>query len=166
MSISEHETASADEAPADEGGPRGLGGWLIIPLIGLVVTALIIASKLYSDVGSVAYLLTLMRRGFRLLDVQWAPAVVSIACELGLLVLAIVLMVQAYRRKRAFVWNFVTYLALLPVWSLLAATVLGAGGAALGPADLRMFIRDAAGSLIWIAYMLQSRRVRNTFVED
>lgn len=128
--------------------PKGLGGWLILPLatviIILVVTAIAMAMHLPAAMAF-AYQHGLWPRLLR------QTLVILLAAGYPSLSLYF-----AFRRKRAARWLLTIYFAL---WILLGAAIL-AKETVLNPAGVLM----EGLCLASLAYLWLSRRVRNTFI--
>ena len=155
----------SDEAISQ--GPKGLGGWLILPLIGLVATAGIQIVGL----GSIAEMLDLagqlggLRGGLIYVEIL-GNFVIFLATPLVLLFLAVT---KSYNFPRGFILYSIVgaaffFLDLLATW-VLFQDVFAAGQAEFFDREtLRGVIGSLAGLFIWIPYMNRSVRVKNTFI--
>ncbi len=142
-----------DEEERDEPGPHGIGGWLIIPVITLVVVAFEASSSILDS--------QLSRVSQELL----AGNLVLTAASVALLAL------MFSRNELLPMMMVVFYLVLLGVRALeyVAVDQLMFGVTqeiapdAIGEATQHLR-RSVASAIIWIPYFLVSRRVKNTFV--
>ncbi len=158
----------ADTQPtASSDGPVGIGGWLILPILGLVVTPL----RGVFHLASYGELLESMNQ---LTSGQIAFIVVEfIGNVVVLLVLPIVLLVLLFRKSASFPRWFVVWAAVglafiildIAAAQVFFGDVLAATGQALLDADtMRELVRSIVLAVIWIPYVRISRRVANTFV--
>ena len=157
----------APAAPARD-GPEGIGGWLILPVIGLVLTPLRGLLQLgdYSGLGEMFPLLSGGQKTF---------LVAEIGLNLVLVIIApVVLLILLFNRKLTFprlyaIWGIVSLVFLigdLIVAKAVFPEAFGEGGVELLDDDtVREIIRAFVLVLIWVPYMLLSRRARNTFTQ-
>jgi hypothetical protein len=149
-------------------GPVGIGGWLILPTIGLCLTPLqgLIQLGEYSGLGENLHLLTSPQLGFIV-----AEALGNFAIGV---VMPVILLVMLFSRKPAFPRVYVGWAITNLVFVLLdlvAAKILF--GQVYETAGMNILDAETAQSLfravilvgLWVPYMLTSRRVRNTFVQ-
>jgi hypothetical protein len=155
--------AVAQSAPA---GPVGLSGWLILPLLGLVVTpALSIFSQWasYQDALSAWAFISGGQKAFLILETLVVIAV--------FVLFPVVLLFLAFQRSEMFPGLYISWICALPI------VVLADGFATLWAfSDLltseEVFDRQTRSeigrgvvqAIIWTLYMNRSRRVENTFV--
>ena len=148
-------------------GPSGIGGWLILPVLGLVATPLRGIFHLASY-GEMLQSMDQLTRG------QIAFIVVEfIGNAIVLLVMPIVLLVLLFRKSASFPRWFIVWAAVglaFIILDIAAAQIffgdaLAAAGQALLDADtMRELVRSIVLAAVWIPYMRVSRRVANTFV--
>lgn len=147
--------------------PSGIGGWLILPIIGLVVTPLRGVAHLasYGEILQSMDRMTGGQASFIVIEV--------IGNAILLLVLPIALLVLLFRKSAAFPRWFVIWAAAglafmiadLIIAQVFFGDVLAAAGLSLIDADtLPELIRGLVLAVIWIPYMRLSRRVANTLV--
>lgn len=150
-------TDSADPHPATE-GPAGIGGWLLLVAVGLVLTPLVLLLRVVLTAQVVGRL-----------DERFATLITWIRIEMLantlLLLYALYLLYPFFRKLPSFPTLFIGFLAL----SLLVVMADAAAAVVIFELPLdRGTIRDMAraliAALVWVPYMLVSRRVRNTFV--
>lgn len=148
-------------------GPSDIGGWLILPILGLVATPLrgVVHLATYGEIFKSMQYLTSGQIAFVWLEIMGNVAV--------LLVLPVVLLALLYKKSAAFPSWFIIWagvgLAFI-LLDLIAAQVLF--GDVLAAAGQPLFDAETTGELfrsiilaaIWIPYMRVSRRVANTFV--
>lgn len=153
-------------APALNSGPAvGLGGWLILPLLGLIfspfTTAVVVLARanLLAKAESIAPDLTSV-----------VIAVVAAYAVLGIVV-PIALLIPFFGKKRFFPICYVILLtanALLVLIDIILAhsllSPLYSGVPIFDATTTRSIIFAAIGVVIWIPYILGSVRANNTFV--
>ena len=158
-------TAEATQPAAP--GPVGIGGWLILPLLGLLATPVIQIFNLTSS-GE-----TLQVAG-ALGGVRQALIIAEIVCNVGIfLILPLVCLVLLSQKKRTFPRIYVVYSIVSALFYFLDlylgyamfAEVYQSGQAEFFDRDtIRGIVGSIAGLVIWTPYMLNSVRVKNTFV--
>lgn len=163
--------------PLDATGPTGIGGWLILPFLGLIVSLVITGISLYSDVlpafGSDVWPV-LTTPGSPVYHASWGTYLVT-AVVLNFLIIgsALALLVLGFGKKRTFPFGMIAFYVLcivgmsLDVWAAHGFLMesMPDEAATLKPEAQRDFLRTISTGLIWSAYFLTSKRVKNTFVK-
>jgi hypothetical protein len=154
-------------------GPVGIGGWLLLPALGLIVTPLVIAFGFYKDLlpaltpavwnavtdpDSAAY------------NTWWGPLIVyEVLINLALFIFTLWLLWNFFTRSRRVPTLFVIWLAVTAgtriVDYMLTSHIPAMADKPPDPADLRDLVRSIVGAAIWIPFFLRSKRVKNTFIE-
>jgi hypothetical protein len=162
--------SQAARAGGGKSGPpesAGIGGWLILPFLGIALTLLsgsrFLASSFAEAVGQAPVLAVGQQAfvGFALL-----------ANTVLLAALPAILLVLFFLKRRAFVRWYVAWgllsLVFVPLYAVLAGFFLferfPMPGWFLGRDNVLPFMRVLIFIAVWIPYMLRSRRVANTFV--
>lgn len=154
-----------DRSPAS--GPVGIGGWLVLPIIGLVITPLrgLFHLASYAELFQSLAVLTVGQRVFLVSE--------FIGNLIFLLVLPVVLLVLLFRKSASFPWLFVIWAAGglafliidLAVAQILFGDVLAASNQQLLDSEsIPEVIRSLVLAVVWIPYIRMSKRVANTFV--
>ena len=151
-------------------GPRGIGGWLILPMIGLFVFPVRVAISLVTDYAPLfqgGIWGNLTTPGSEVYHPLWAPVIIGeIFCNVGFLLFAAALLyllfARSHRFPRAFIAFALANLAFIVgdaviAWQIPAVAARGLEGVGAETA------RAAVVAAIWVPYMLVSKRVRNTF---
>ncbi|MCL2308779.1 MAG: DUF2569 family protein [Proteobacteria bacterium] len=160
----EGETAAAEEL-------KGLGGWLILVCLGLIGTILRLLYYLAVDFlpiftnGSWEALTT---PGAEHYHAAWAPLILSeVASNFVIIALAGCSLYLFFTKSRYFPKVFIGYMALniiIVTADFLACKFLPVADAESSAETLPEVYRSLCAAMIWIPYMLYSRRVKNTFV--
>lgn len=149
----------------------GLGGWLILVALGIIVSPLRIIVELfplYLDIFEDGYWEALTTPGTEFYHVMWAPIILA---EMSINVILV------------FVWLFVIFLFFtkkkrFPKWYIgillftltfifmdaFAVKVVAPNEPMFDDATVSEIIRMLLPCLIWIPYMLISERVKATFI--
>lgn len=152
--------------------PRGLGGWLIIPLIGLIIAPIRILLSLFQE-----YLPIFQNGSWDILidptsdyyHPLWGPLVVSeMVINIGFAIFCGYLIYLFFAKHRLFPKLYIIYLSTNLVFIIsdtyLASLIPGVVDQRNSGID-RELIRTITTAAIWIPYFLTSKRVKNTFVE-
>lgn len=152
-------------------GPSGLGGWLILIAIGLVLTPLKLGVLLtgtflpmFTD-GSVRALTTPGSEHYHSL---WLPMIAYEVIGNGVFIVgSIVALILFFSRSRRFPHYYIVFLlanlAFLAIDELLGAKI-PAVAASDDMTSLGQLVRVFVSCCIWVPYFLVSKRVKNTFV--
>ena len=148
---------------AEPGAPRGLAGWLVLPVIGSVTAPfmlLYVTVTWFKELGDPAifYVLTT--------PVQTVMLLEFLVVHLMLALTALVLW-TLIRQDRRFPYLKVTMLLLSCASAILDTTALGLMGESVSAqfgSSLRTTIFALFSSALWVAYLMTSQRVRATFV--
>lgn len=148
-----------------EDQPEGIGGWLLLPAIGIVLNPLSLLYAAISEVRLLADLARFQGWGFwELFRGVNAYAKLSVLGSLALLVYSIVLAVQFFGKKAQAKKTFVYFLIALAAYRLLLLIL----AIVFSFEEMGTEIANLVGSLgamaIWIPYFQRSKRVANTFV--
>ena len=137
--------------------PRGIGGWLIIPAIGLVL----------SPIKS----LTMLIMGIKMIQ-SFTPELLSDArlwisglIDVTLIIATLVVTVFFFKKRR---------IAVQAIIGLMAASIVASAiqtflnMSMIGEVDsdtIKPIVHACVFGAIWIPYFLKSKRVKNTFVK-
>jgi hypothetical protein len=154
-------------------GPVGIGGWLLLPALGLIATPFVIAFGFYKDMlpafapdvwnaltnpNSAAY------------NSLWGPLIVyEVLVNLALFIFTVWVSWNFFTKSRRVPKLFVIWLAVIAgtriVDHLLTYQIPAMADKPVDPADVRDLARSFVNAAIWIPYFLRSERVKNTFIE-
>jgi len=150
---------------------EGLGGWLILVGLGIVISPLRMISvlvPLYHEMFSTGSFETLTTPGTEAYHPLWAPVVygeitLNVAIGLAWVFIAILF----FSRKKAFPkWYIgtVIFSLVFVISDVLVVKYLLPNESVLDPDTIKEFTRSLATCLIWVPYMLVSKRVKATFI--
>lgn len=151
---------------------EGIGGWLVLVALGVVFSPIRIVlelfsiySGLFSD-GTWEFLTT---PSTELYHPLWAPIILGELFINGALVLAwIVAIFLFFSKKRIFPKWYIGILLFTLVFIILdafAIKVVLPSELAFDDETAKELVRSIIASLIWIPYMLVSKRVKATFIK-
>lgn len=156
----------------EKGQPSGVGGWLVLVGIGLVLTPIRLSAfilqtfpPIFCD-GAWEILTTPGSDAYHSL---WAPVLIfEILANVGFVGAYLHLLVFFFLGSRLFPKAFIT-VTLINLGFVLFDAWFGSiplAEAAVFDADtIREFSRSLVAAAIWVPYMMVSKRVKNTFVE-
>jgi hypothetical protein len=152
--------------------PSGIGGWLVLPLLGLVLTPLRISFSLYKDmwpIFSEGYWGALTTSTSEAYHPYWAPLLVFEIAGNVLLVVATLALLYFFLGKSKYAPRLmIGWLAFILVFNgtdFFAASLIPAVAALDDSESAKELGRAAIGAVIWIPYFLVSKRVKATFVK-
>jgi hypothetical protein len=146
----------------------GLRGWLILVAIGLIISPIRIAVQLITNasVYSAGTWHALTDSSSAAYNSLWAPLLIyEFLVNLTLISFAILLLILFFHRSRTFPAIFITYLVFGAVTATIdhfSAQLIPAASGDPGQFD-RVLFQDCCACLIWVPYMLVSKRVKATF---
>ncbi len=155
---------------ADE--PRGIGGWLILPAIGIVLSPIALTIGIVRDIlpafgADVWPLLT--TPGNPIYHPLWKPLIIfELVADLILVAASIYILVLFFGKKRRLPRTMIAWLVAMvavQVIDMLLAMQIPAAADSTEPSDYRDLVRAVIACAIWAPYFAMSRRVKNTFVE-
>lgn len=151
---------------------KGIGGWLILVVIGLVVTPVRITYFMIANHWPVfrdGLWPVLTTPGTDAYHPLWAPLIIfEILGNLGSICLALVTLWLLARRSRRTPLLAITWLILgatFVVIDFFAADLIPAVAEQQDPENMKELVRSIVGVAIWVPYFLVSKRVKATFVE-
>lgn len=161
---------SNDIAPKVD-GPVGIGGWLILVVIGLVVTPIRLVLFLMTNYvpifrdGAWGQLTTPGTPAYHAL---WAPVITfEIAGNMLIIVLALVTLFCLIRKSRKtpkMAIVLYSWAAVFVVIDFFTANLIPTVAAQSDPDSVKDLVRSLIAAAIWIPYFLVSKRVKATFV--
>jgi hypothetical protein len=138
--------------------PRGIGGWLILVMLGLVIAPFFALGALGQGF---TFLANDMTSGVRIFVIS------IIIFNLSMMIAWIVAAIRFFKRKRSFPKFFIMVL-MIDFLGVLIFTFIEAGvfDSPLTWENYKELIRPLVSLLIWAPYIARSKRVRNTFTQN
>lgn len=160
---------TVSDAPSSE--PNGLGGWLVLVAIGLVISPLRLLAFLvqtYPPILSDGTWDVLTTPASDAYHPLWAPLLVfefigNVAFVVVGFWLLTLFFLRSARFPKSYIWVALLNLAFIVLDAWLTTFVLP-DEAMFDPETAMELARSLVAAVIWVPYMLLSRRVRNTFV--
>lgn len=124
---------------------------------------------LYTEIFNEGYWEVLTTPGSLAYDPLWSPILISeIAVNTGLIIALLYMIFLFFSKKRLFPKYYIGILLFTLVFmvaDMLALKVVLPNEPMFDPETTKEFIRSIIGALIWIPYMLVSKRVKATFIQ-
>ena len=152
---------------------KGLGGWLILVGIGVVIGPF----RLGYEYGPIYYSIftdgtfgILTTAGTEAYNSLWAPLLIGEALYNSLMVLASASLIYLYFTKhylfpKVYIYIIAISIIFIPLDAWLGSFVI-IDEPMFDPATSKELARTVLSAFIWIPYMLVSKRVKATFVEN
>lgn len=152
---------------------KGLGGWLVLVILGLFISVgyqvygMFESINLFNDTATIEYLRDYIPEYSGLLKFEFID-------EIAFSVFAIYLIYLFFKKNKKFPKYYIGFLASFAVYIVLDYILLASISA---PSDAQQVINDVLsdqagevgrsviGGIIWIAYTIKSKRVKETFIE-
>lgn len=152
---------------------KGLGGWLVLVGLGvligpirLLITYIPIYKPIFED-GTWEALTTVGSEAYNPL---WAPLLIGEMAYNSIMVVASIYLIYLFFSKHYLFPKFYIAIVLISLIFILfdawIVTKVLPGEPMFDPETTKEFIRTLLGGIIWIPYMLISKRVKATFVEN
>lgn len=157
------------QAEGVQDGPKGLGGWLILPMIGLVLSPFRMGIQFFNDLWPVFDAAV-----WRQLNDASLPGhrpmlptliVVEVIVNIAMFAFTVALIWFFFNKSRRTPRLYVVWLAVLVVIQVIDSALVSSLGMPVDGDSMRDLIRSGITAAIWIPYFLTSKRVKNTFVE-
>jgi hypothetical protein len=134
----------------------GIGGWLVVPAIGLVLAPIIMVVSLVMSVGLASDVARQGYGGIHALEMLYA---------FGMLIFIIYAAMRFFgKRSNAPSIMIALYVVQLVSEGVLLMIELGADAEPFAIESGKALVRSAMGAAIWIPYFRVSKRVKATFV--
>jgi hypothetical protein len=170
------ETAATRDEATDQtlearpsAGPKGIGGWLILPFLHLVTTIVFTGLNIFPLLQDWFSLIGLLLDPVN----RWMflPIVISSVSAMAAILLAACALAMMFLKKRMLPWLMICFysmmlLATLVDWVLFSQypELREPYADDLGQARIDL-VRAIVAAAIWIPYFLVSKRVKATFIE-
>jgi len=155
----------------EEKSVSGIGGWLILVVIGLIISPIRVGNLLittYAPIFSDGAWEALTTPGSETYHVLWAPLLIfEIVGNLGIIVLAVLtlwhLLMKSKRTPRLAI-TYQSWMVLFVAIDFFAADLIPAVAAYDDTDSKKELMRGLFSAAIWIPYFFVSKRVKATFV--
>ena len=155
----------------EDAKPSGIGGWLILPVIGLIllpINLLVMLVTIYSPIFTDGYWEVLTTPGSEIYHPMWAPVLIyevvgNIVFLIGSLLLLVLLFRKHYLFPKLMIWFLSVNVVFIGI-DLFLADLIPSVAAEPDPEGMKDFVRSIITAVIWIPYFILSKRVQNTFV--
>ena len=151
---------------------EGIGGWLILVAIGIIVTPIRIVWLLmtvYPEMFSLGVWEALTSQGSEFYDPLWAPIIIAeLLINCGLLVVSLYLAYKFFTKSKDFPKWFIGIAIFSLVWIIadaFAIKLVLPSEPIFDSETTQQLIRALIQVLIWVPYMLVSQRVKATFIK-
>jgi len=159
------------DAPPAVAGPKGIGGWLLLPVIGLFVFPVRILISLATEYWPIfenGLWAALTTPGSKAYHPLWGPMLAyEIFFNVAFLVFDLVLLYLLFTKSYRFPKMFIGF-AVLNLLFVVSDAVLGYQIPAVVEQGTEQMMKEIGRSFglvaIWVPYFLVSKRVKNTFV--
>ena len=163
------QSAVADAVPATD-GPQGIGGWLLLPVIGMFVfpiRALVSLATDYWPIFEKGIWATLTTPGTQAYHPLWAPVLVfEILFNIAFLAFELFLLYLLFTKSHRFPKMFIVF-AVANLIFVVGDALIGNQIPAVAASGAESMAKEIGRSFIvvaiWVPYMLVSKRVKNTF---
>lgn len=157
---------------SDKDNLKGLGGWLILVGIGVVIAPFRLAymyGPIYYSIFTDGTFEILTTPGTEYYHSLWGPFLIGEALINSILVFASVYLVYLYFAKhylfpKVYIAIIVFSLIFIPLDAWVGSFII-TDEPMFTPEIIKEFTQTLIGAAIWVPYMLVSKRVKATFVE-
>lgn len=156
----------------DDNELKGFGGWLVLVGLGVVITPIRLLTTyipIYKPIFEDGTWETLTTVGSEAYDPLWGPLLIGEIAYNSIMVVVSIYLIYLFFSKhyffpKLFIGIMAVSLIFIPLDAWLVTKVLP-DEPIFDPETTKEFVRTLIGSVIWMPYLLISKRVRATFVE-
>lgn len=150
---------------------EGIGGWLILVAIGIVITPIriiILVMTIYPEIFSTGTWEALTTQGSEVYSPLWAPILIGeILINSGLLLVWLYMAYLFFSKKKTFPKLYIGIAVFSLIFILadaFAVKLVLPSEPVFDPDSVKELMRSLIMVVIWVPYMLVSKRVKATFV--
>jgi len=136
--------------------PKGIGGWLIVPAIGLVLGLIKAAAMSFQDINMIQIVAPELLSDVRL----WVGIVINVA----MIIAAIVVAILFFSKRRVAVVAIISLMIASIVASVIQLLLGIAIFSEVSSDGINPVLHACVFAAIWVPYFVKSKRVKNTFV--
>jgi hypothetical protein len=151
--------------------PQGLGGWLILPIIGLFILPIkiiIVLTMIHLPIFLKGQWDILTNPNSEVYHALWGPILIGeITFNIFFFLFSVFLLIILFKKKTYFPKLIITYYILNTTIMIIFYYLSGlipAVAETPDPESARELVRTIIGSAIWIPYFIVSKRVKHTFI--
>lgn len=156
------------ETAVEEKKPNGLGGWLILPAIGILLAPLRMLGNAYALIPEAGVWEQITTPGTELYHSLLGPLMIFEAIgNVAILIASLVLVVLFFTKSRHLPRLIIIVMLAGVLFQFAVQTVAEYIPATASSGDITEFkglVQSIFACLIWVPYFLVSVRVKNTFV--
>ena len=152
---------------------RGLGGWLILVAIGLCISPIRLAVTMMNDllpIFSEGYWEILTTPGSEVYHRLWGPLIIfEIIGNAFFIIFNIILILLFFTKSYRFLTLTIAFLSLnflFLIGDFFLADLIPAVASEDDGESVKEVFKTVISAMIWIPYLLASKRVKNTFVKQ
>jgi len=149
---------------------KGIGGWLILIAIGVIISPIRVSISLYQYYKDITpeVFSVLTTPGSELYHILWKPFLIGeFATNLFILVLSLFLVYLFFFKRQQFPKVYIALAIIVPLVLIadgLVGKIVMPNEPIFDPLTAKDLSRSIGALIIWVPYMLMSKRVKNTFV--
>lgn len=158
------------DSPNNE--PKGIGGWLVLPALGLIITPFRMGFQLFNDVLPALTPETwngLTKPESPTYHPLWGTLIgFEVIANMALFVFTLWLTWLFFTKSKRVPKLFIAWLLSLAAVQTIDYLLVAQISAAAAPSDkegIKELARAIINAAIWIPYFIKSKRVKNTFTE-
>ena len=152
---------------AEPGAPRGFGGWLLLPILGLLVAPLALLFGVWRehDTWSQSTWTAITTPGSDSFHVALAPVLAgTLIAIIGILVMSILVLIVLFQRRTSVPRLYSAFLVGLFAWQLVDLGFMGLlPNVEVSARDVADVVSGGCSALLWTLYFHRSQRVAATF---
>ena len=149
----------------EDAGPRGLGGWLVLVIIGLFITVFKLGYGIINNYIPLTEQLHLIPDQGFLKMVIYSELIINIL----FVIYAIILLILLFNYSRFFpiliIAFYISNLVFVLGDYIIASQIPLLNQVDLKGDDYKEIIKSIIGTSIWVPYFKVSKRVKNTFIQ-
>lgn len=156
-----------------EGEPSGIGGWLLVPLLGIILTPIRVGFDVYRDLLPAFTPVVWSRITNPAADSYHpftAPLIVfELIANIGIILLSLYLLRQFLKKSTGVPRLYIVFyssLVAIQVIDLVFAAQIPSIASGINAEMTKDLVKSVISAVIWIPYFLVSKRVKNTFVVE
>lgn len=155
--LEEEEMRQAETNEIPRPKPHGIGGWLVIPAIGIVFAPIKSVVMLFLGISMIQTFAPELTSDARL----WASGIIDVAMIIATIVVAVLF----FRKRRIAIPAIISLMSAAIVANLVQAFLNAAMFEEVDADTVMPIVHSCVFGAVWIPYFLKSKRVKNTFTE-